>query len=101
MDLAWYQSLAKLLRPNGLLVLNILEPEKLPYIAPLQDSSLRHQFTNAEVFEITGYENRILALSAVPFDTAQLTSNLCDIFKRFPRCRGVTKIYQSESLIRS
>ena len=39
MDLAWYQSLAKLLRPNGLLVLNILEPEKLPYIAPLQDSS--------------------------------------------------------------
>jgi len=101
MDLAWYQSLAKLLRPNGLLVLNILEPDKLPYLAPLQDSSLRHQFTNAEVFKIAGYENRILALSAVPFDTAQLTSNLCDIFKRFPRCRGVTKIYQSESLIRS
>lgn len=89
MDLAWFEQLTDLLKPDGILVLNIIEPEKLPYLPVLVNPKLRARLPFCLGFRLEGYENRVVAFSAERFDAFEFESNLKQIVAEFPRCRGV------------
>ena len=95
MDIDWRRKLAALLRPGGLLVFNLIEPEKVPAMLPLRDALLRKRLPHAIVYHMDGYENRALALSDRPFNEGAIEVALKRICKRYPRCRGVGKRYKS------
>jgi predicted membrane-bound spermidine synthase len=97
LDLEWCQSLAKLVKPGGMLVFNMIEPRKVPHLSPLTDVALREQFPYAKVFRMEGYENRIAAFSGCPFEGRVFKEQLSEICRRFPRCRGVEKRYVSST----
>jgi SAM-dependent methyltransferase len=93
LDLEWCQHLAKLVKPGGMLVFNMIEPRKVPHLPPLTDTELQQQFPYAKVFRMAGYENRIAAFSGSPFVGAVFKEQLREICQRYPRCRGVEKRY--------
>jgi spermidine synthase len=93
LDLEWCQDLAKLVKPGGMLVFNLIEPRKVSHLPPLTNAALRKQFPHAKVFRMEGYENRIAAFSGCPFEVSAFKEQLSEICRRFPRCRGVEKRY--------
>lgn len=95
MDAEWCGQLAALLRPGGLLVFNMIEPEKVPFMPALIDPALQKRFPHSIVYHMDGYENRVLALSDLPFVTADLELALRRICRSYPRCHGVAKRYLS------
>lgn len=95
MDADWCRKLASLLRPSGLLVFNMIEPEKVRHMPPLRERSLKKRFPYSIVYHIDGYENRVLALSDEPFVKEELDAALRAVCRRFPRCYGVSKRYLS------
>ena len=95
LDLEWCQYLAKLVKPGGMLVFNMIEPRKVPHLPPLTDAALKEQFPYTKVFSMEGYENRIVACSGSPLDGDVFQEQLSEICKRYPRCRGVQKRYIS------
>lgn len=97
LDLEWCQNLAKLVKPGGMLVFNMIEPRKVPHIAPLTDATLREQFPYAKVFRMEGYENRIAAFSGSPLEGSVFKEQLREICRQYPRCRGVEKRYISST----
>ena len=97
LDLEWCQHLAKLVKPGGMLVFNMIEPRKVPHLPPLTNAALRKQFPHAKVFRMEGYENRIAAFSGGPFKVSSFKEQLSEICRRFPRCRGVEKRYISST----
>jgi spermidine synthase len=98
MDIDWFHTLAGRLRPDGILLMNVIEPEKLPFLPPMQDQDLCARFPHVWSFRIEGYENRIVAFTNTAFDRAQFEANMHRICRRFPRCSGVGKAYQVEIL---
>ncbi|MEO0509347.1 MAG: oxidoreductase [Verrucomicrobiota bacterium] len=95
LDTDWCRKLAALLRPGGLLVFNLIEPDKVSSIPPVRDSQLNERFPFKVVYHIDGYENRVLALSDAPFAAKELDAALKQTCQRFPRCYGVAKRYLS------
>jgi spermidine synthase len=93
LDLEWCQDLAKLVKPGGMLVFNMIEPCKVPYLAPNIDPALQAQFPHRKVFQMDGYENRIVVFSGSPLDADVFKTQLREICKQYPRCRGVQKRY--------
>lgn len=95
LDLEWCRHLAKLVKPGGMLVFNLIERGKVRYMSPLTDLLLREQFPYAKVFYMDGYENRIMVFSGSPLEEAAFKSQLSEIRRRYPRCSGVEKGYLS------
>lgn len=93
LDLEWCQNLAKLVKADGMLVFNMIEPRKVRHLPPMTDATLREQFPYVKVFRMEGYENRIVAFSGSPLEGSVFKSQLSDICRRSPRCRGVEKRY--------
>ena len=93
MDVSWCQSLSKLLKPKGMLIFNIIEPEKIRHLPIFTCKELSMRFTEIVMYRIDGYENRIIAFSESPFVESELNTNLQRIYKSYPACRGVKKRY--------
>lgn len=93
MDTAWCESLGDMLRPGGMLIFNIIEPDKVKHLPIFKADALRRRFTESIMYRIHGYENRVIAFSDQPFDGKTLASNLSAIRKKYPACRGVTARY--------
>jgi predicted membrane-bound spermidine synthase len=93
LDLEWCQDLAKLVKPGGMLVFNMIEPRKVRHLPPMTDATLRAQFPYAKVFRMAGYENRIVAFSGSALEGSVFNSQLRDILRSYPRCRGVEQRY--------
>lgn len=98
MDIQWCRRLAGLLNPEGMLVFNLIEPEKVRSLPPVRDAALRKRFPHRRVFSIRGYENRVVAFSAKPLDSARLREGLLRIGRIHPRCYGVSRHYISRPL---
>lgn len=98
LDLKWCRQLYQQLSPQGILVFNMIEPQKVPFLPPLTNPSLRRRLPHHRVFSIGGYENRVVAFSAKPFDPALLKSGLLRIGRTYPRCYGVGRHYRSRTL---
>jgi spermidine synthase len=95
LDLDWFNTLSSLLRPGGMLVLNSVEPEKVPHLAPLKNAKLKERFPHVKVFRMQGYENRIVAFSEQELSDSCFQLHLRRIYKAYPRCSGVAKRYIS------
>ena len=98
LDLDWCRTLASLLNPGGLLVFNLVEPEKIPHLPPLKSRELRKRFKHVKVFRMDGYENRIVAFSESPLETGLLRQHLLKVGRVHPACYGVGKHYITEVL---
>ena len=93
MDVSWCLSLSKLLKPKGMLIFNIIEPEKIPHVPIFKCKKLSKRFTEILMYRIDGYENRIIAFSESSFVESELNANLLKILKSYPACRGVKNRY--------
>lgn len=93
MDTEWCQALTGLLKPGGILIFNIIEPEKIKHLPIFKSTKLKKRFTETVMYRIDGYENRIIAFSDAPFDFKCLDAQLKCIKKKYPSCRGVEKRY--------
>ena len=93
MDVSWCESLSKLLKPRGMLIFNIIEPEKIPHLPIFKCKKLSKRFTEIIMYRIDGYENRVIAFSESPFVESELNTNLQRIYKSYPKCRGVKHRY--------
>lgn len=98
MDLDWCRALARLIRPGGLIVLNLIDPIKVPHLPFLADTELRQQFPHAWAFSMEGYENRIIAVSQSPLDPTLFQRQIKTICRAHPRCYGVSQRYQINPL---
>jgi len=97
LDADWCQKLIGMLSPQGLLVFNLIEPEKVPLLPLLKEPALRKQLPHSIMYQLNGYENRVLAISAHPFKKPDLEASLQRICRRFPRCYGVGRRYHSST----
>ncbi|MFT4900981.1 MAG: spermidine synthase [Lentimonas sp.] len=94
LDLEWCRALSDLLRPGGMLVFNMIDPVKVPHLPPFKDKALRQRFPYAGIYQMDGYENRIVAFSQRPLEASEFQAHLKRICKRYPRCYGVGKRYR-------
>ena len=93
MDVEWCEALAGLLKPRGMLIFNIIEPEKIKQLPIFKSPKLKKRFTETVMYRIDGYENRIIAFSDTPFDSNCLGAQLKRIKKKYPSCRRVEERY--------
>jgi len=93
MDVKWCNLLCDLLKPGGMLIFNIIEPEKIQHLPMFKSAKLKRRYCETIMYRINGYENRIIAFSETPFNTEVLKENLNRICKEYPACRGVKKRY--------
>ena len=93
MNAEWCKALARLLKPGGILVFNIIEPRKIKHLPIFKSSKLKKRFTETVMYRIDGYENRVIAFSEMPFDFKCLDRQLKFIKKKYPSCRRVEKRY--------
>jgi hypothetical protein len=93
MDIEWCEALAGLLKPRGMLIFNIIEPEKIKHLPIFKSPKLKKRFTETVMYRIDGYENRIIAFSDTPFDLECLGAQLKRIKKTYPSCRRVEERY--------
>ena len=93
MNAEWCKALARLLKPNGILVFNMIEPRKIKHLPIFKSSKLKKRFTETVMYRIDGYENRVIAFSEMPFDFNCLDRQLKFIKKKYPSCRRVEKRY--------
>lgn len=98
MDLNWFSTLVQLLRPGGILVLNMIEPDKTGFLPLIRDHGLKARLPHKVMYQIDGYENRVLAFSDRPFVPKDLESALRSICRKYPRCYGVGKRYKASEL---
>lgn len=98
MDLDWCRTLADLVTPGGMLVFNLVEPEKVPHLPLLKNRELRKRFKYAKVFSMEGYENRIVAFSESLLEASLLRENLLRVGRAHPACYGIGKHYKTEVL---
>jgi predicted O-methyltransferase YrrM len=98
MDVEWFDTLVRLLRPGGILVVNMIEPEKVSALPLLRDRTLKKRLPESIMYQIDGYENRVLAFSDRPFEKEDLKFALRSICREYPRCYGVAKRYHSSAI---
>jgi len=94
----WFHQMDRLLTENGVLVLNLVEPDRVKHLAPMEDAELAQRFPYVQLFQMHGYENRIVAFSRQPFDADCFAGHMKQICRRFPRCYGVAKRYEIKAL---
>lgn len=100
MDLDWFARLTGLLNPGGILVLNTIEPERISTLPMLRDKKFSQELPCHIMYHIDGYENRVLAFSAEPFDVNAMEAALRSICRQYPRCYGVAKRYKMTQMKR-
>ena len=93
MDVEWCEALARLLKPRGMLIFNIIEPDKIKHLPIFKSLKLKKRFTETVMYRIYGYENRIIAFSDTPFDLKCLDAHLKRTKKKYPSCRRVEERY--------
>lgn len=93
MDVKWCDALCKLLKPGGILIFNMIEPEKIKHLPMFKSAKLQKHYSETIMYRIDGYENRIIAFSDQPFDQTCLNEQLKRIRKEYPGCRGAEKRY--------
>lgn len=93
MDVEWCEALARLLKPDGILIFNMIEPEKVKHLPVFKSAKLRKRFSESIMYRIDGYENRIVALSEKPFDSKVFSDQLRRIKKQYTGCYSVEKRY--------
>lgn len=93
MDVKWCQALCDLLKPGGMLIFNMIEPDKVKHLPMFKSARLKKRYSETIMYRINGYENRIVAFSETPFNAEVLKENLNRICKEYPACRGVKKRY--------
>ena len=93
MDVEWCEALARLLKPRGMLIFNIIEPDKIKHLPIFKSLKLKKRLTETVMYRIDGYENRIIAFSDTPFDLKCLDAHLKRIKKKYPSCRRVEERY--------
>ena len=93
MDIEWCESLARLLKPQGMLIFNIIEPDEIKHFPIFKSPKLKKRFTERLMYQIYGYENRIIAFSDTPFDLNCLGAQLKHIKRKYPSCRRVEERY--------
>lgn len=98
MDMEWFTDLAGLLRSGGMLVLNLVEPDKVPYLPPMRDAALGARFPHRKVFWLEGYENRVVVFSESPLEEDIFKARLKDLCRAFPGCHGVGRRYRMKDL---
>jgi len=89
MDPDWCEAISRRLKPGGMLIFNMIEPDKVPHFPIIRDVLLAKRFPERIMYQIDGYENRVLAFCDQVFDGRRLKENLEQIMKSHPRCRGV------------
>lgn len=97
-DLEWFNTLVRLLKPGGILVVNMIEPERVSALPLIRDRELKVRLPHSTMYQIDGYENRVLAFSDRPFLQKDLTAALRSICRKYPRCYGVGKRYKSSEI---
>lgn len=95
MDTDWCEKLCALLKPGGILIFNMIEPEKIKHLPMFKSKLLAKRYTETVTYRIDGYENRIVAFSEQSFDESCLGTQLKRIRKAYPACSGVEKRYIS------
>jgi predicted O-methyltransferase YrrM len=98
MDVEWFSMLVQLLRPGGMLVVNIIEPEQVKRLPLLRENELKQRLPYGMMYQIDGYENRVIAFSDQPFVAEDLDAALRAICRQYPRCHGVAQRYKSSAL---
>jgi len=68
-SIAWFSKLAGMLKPDGMLVINIVEPDTVKDLPLFTNDKLKRRFPYAVEFSLPAYDNRVLALSKNPFST--------------------------------
>ena len=56
-DVSWFKQLNKLIKPNGMLVMNFISPVEIRECAYLQDEGVNNMFKIAHKFSLMSYEN--------------------------------------------
>jgi spermidine synthase len=97
---AWFNKLASMLTPDGMLVVNFVEPEKMQELPLFANNKLRERFPYAMEFSLPAYDNRILAFSRNDFSSNVYRQNALNFYEAFPRCRGVASKYRIKRLLR-
>lgn len=97
-DFEWFSALVRLLRPGGILVLNTIEPKRVPDLPLLRHPQLKSRLPHRIMYQIHGYENRVVALSDQAFCPDDLGAALRAICQKYPRCHGVAKRYRATIL---
>ncbi|MGZ0654701.1 methyltransferase domain-containing protein [Coraliomargarita sp. W4R53] len=93
MDVEWCEALCGLLKPGGMLIFNMIEPDKIKHLPMFKSPKLKQRYSETIMYRIDGYENRIVAFSDQAFDLASLDDQLKRIYKKYPACRGVRDRY--------
>lgn len=98
LDDEWFEDMAHLLRPGGMLVLNMIEPGKVPHLPPMRNAALGARFPYRKVFYLEGYENRVVVFSESVLDREVYETRLRGICRAFPASYGVGRRYLTEDL---
>ena len=98
LDREWFDDITKLLRPGGMLVLNLIEPDKVPYLPPMQDAELAARFPHRKVFWLAGYENRVVVFSESPLETETFEARLRATRRAYPAIKSVGRRYSAKDL---
>lgn len=94
MDADWFLTLSGLLREGGILVLNMIEPEKVDSLPLHSNEALQDRFPHGVMYQIDGYENRVCAFSDQPFSEEKIAASIRSICRDYPRCYGVANRYK-------
>ena len=97
-SIAWFSKLAGMLKPDGMLVVNIVEPDSVKDLPLFTNAKLKKRFPHALEFSLPAYDNRVLALSKNPFSQEVFWQNVARFYDKFPRCRGVANKYRIRNL---
>jgi spermidine synthase len=98
LDKEWFEDVSKLLRPGGMLVLNLIEPDKVPHLPPMRDAAMGERFRHRKVFWLEGYENRVVVFSESPLEAESYAARLRDICRAYPGSYGVGRRYLMQDL---
>lgn len=93
MDNAWCEALCQRLKPGGMLIFNMIEPDKVSHLPMFTSAKLRKRYSETIMYRIDGYENRIVAFSEQKFDLSHLDDQVQRIYKNYPSSRGASKRY--------
>ena len=97
-SLEWFELLANRLTEGGMLVINLVEPDEIESLPPMVDPGLKQRFPHVVQLSLAGYDNRVLALSRVPFESGCFSDRLHSFCQRYPACRRTSAKYRIEHL---
>lgn len=93
-SLDWFCALADRISEEGMLVVNLVEPDKVKTLPVMKHRELIQRFPHAMELSLPAYDNRVLAFSRYPFETKFYQQRLDEYLLRYPACRGVKSKYR-------